>query len=449
MPAPDDKSAQVARLFAVGANHRSAPLALRDRLFFDEAGHADLLRRLKQRGLSQAVALATCDRVEVQGAAADPEAAMRAALEEIARGGGLEAAAVANEFYRLAGEKALRHVFAVAASLDSLVIGEPQVLGQVKASHRLSQGLGLVGPELEAALQAAYAAAKRVRSETRIAEGPVSLAAAAAQVARDLHGDLGQVACLVIGLGDMGLLLAQHFLQAGARRMVIAAGSPARAEAAARQLSCNHAGLDRLGELLAGADVAISAQGSGGFTLTAADARAALAKRRRKPILLLDAAIPADLAPDIDAVDGAFRYDLDALVRLAMRGRSTREAAAKDAWRIVDEEAAQFLRGRAERAAVPALAALRRRFEEERRKLLAEAPGLDAAEATRLLLNRLLHDPSESLRALAAEGGDANADRDRAEALLGRLFRLDGKNGDGKNGDGKNGDGKNDKEEDR
>jgi glutamyl-tRNA reductase len=148
-------------------------------------------------------------------------------------------------------------------------------------------------------------------------------------------------------------------------------------------------------------------------------------------------------------VDGAFRYDLDALERLAMRGRSTREAAAKDAWRIVDEEAAQFLRGRAERAAVPALAALRRRFEEERRKLLAEAPGLDAAEATRLLLNRLLHDPSESLRALAAEGGDANADRDRAEALLGRLFRLDGKNGDGKNGDGKNGDGKNDKEEDR
>ncbi|MGQ0677436.1 MAG: glutamyl-tRNA reductase, partial [Rhodospirillales bacterium] len=343
------------------------------------------------------------------------------ALEEIARGGGMEAAALERQFYRLTGDRALRHVLAVAASLDSLGIGEPQGLGQVKASHRLSQTMGLVGPELETALQAAYAAAKRVRSETRVAEGPVSLAAAAAQVARDLHGDLDQASCLVIGLGDMGLLLAEHFSQAGARRMVIAAASPARAEAAARQLGCNHAGLDRLGDLLAAADVAISAQGSGVFTLDAPVLRAALARRRQKPVLLIDAAIPADLAADIDAVDGAFRYDLDALERLAIKGRSTREAAAKDAWRILDEEAASFLRGRAERAAVPALSALRRRFEAERARLLAETPGIDAAEATRLLVNRLLHDPSQMLRAIAA--GDPEPEE--AEALLKRLFRLD------------------------
>lgn len=415
---PDAKAA----LFVVGANHRSAPLALRDRLFFDEAGHGDLLLRLKKRGLTQAIALATCDRVEVQGAAPDPEAAMRWVVEEIARGGGMEAASVDREFYRLTGDKALRHVLAVAASLDSLVIGEPQVLGQVKASHKLSETLGLTGPEIDAALQAAYGAAKRVRSETRVAEGPVSLAAAAAQIARDLHGDLDGISYLVIGLGDMGLLLAEHFTTAGAKRMVIAAASPARAEAAARPLGCNHAGLDRLGDLLAAADVAIGAQGSGGFAVTTAMARQALAKRRRKPILLIDAAIPADLEPGIDEVDGAFRYDLDALERLAMRGRSTREAASKDAWRIVDEEAEAFRRGRAERAAVPALSALRQRFEAERGRLLAETPGMDAAEATRLLINRLLHDPSEALRAIAAEG----ADREDFEALLRRLFRLSG-----------------------
>ncbi len=411
-----------AALFVVGANHRSAPLALRDRLFFDEAGHAELLQRLKQRGLTQAIALATCDRVEVQGAAPDPEAAMQAVLEEIARGGGMEAAAVDGQFYRLTGDKALRHVLAVASSLDSLVIGEPQVLGQVKAGHKLSETLGLTGPELDTVLQAAYGAAKRVRSETRVAEGPVSLAAAAAQVARDLHGDLEQISYLVIGLGDMGLLLAEHFMTAGARRMVIAAASPARAEAAARPLNCNHAGLDKLGDLLAAADVAISAQGAGSFTLTAKDTRDAIARRRRKPILMIDAAIPADLAPDIDDVDGAFRYDLDALERLAMQGRSTREAAATDAWRIVDEELESFRRGRAERAAVPALSALRQRFEAERGRLLAETPGMDAAEATRLLVNRLLHDPSEALRAIAAEG----AGRADFEALLRRLFRLSG-----------------------
>ncbi|MGQ0676522.1 MAG: glutamyl-tRNA reductase, partial [Rhodospirillales bacterium] len=120
MPGPEDTPGGAAALFAVGANHRSAPLLLRDRLFFDAAGHAELLRRLKQRGITQAIALATCDRVEVQGAAADPQAAMRAALEEIARGGGMEAAALERQFYRLTGDRALRHVLAVAASLDSL-----------------------------------------------------------------------------------------------------------------------------------------------------------------------------------------------------------------------------------------------------------------------------------------------------------------------------------------
>jgi glutamyl-tRNA reductase len=409
-------------LFVTGANHRSSPLALRDRLFFDEAGHAELLRRLKARGVAEAVALATCDRVEVQGAAGEPEAAMTAAVEEIARGADMDAAEIQGQFYRLTGDKALRHVLAVAASLDSLVIGEPQVLGQVKASHKLSQSLGLTGPALDAALAAAYGAAKRVRSETRVAEGPVSLAAAAAQVARDLHGELGQVACLAIGLGDMGLLLAEHFLNAGLKRLVVAAASPTRAEAAARSLNANHAGLEGLGDLLAASDIVISAQGAGSYAVTTAQVGAALARRRRKPVFLIDAAIPADLPAEIDALDGAFRYDLEALERLAMQGRSTREAAANDAWRILDEEMAAFLQGRAERRAVPVLSALRGRFEAERARLLKETPGLDAAEATRLLINRLLHDPSEALRAIAAEGGGEGD----MEALLRRLFRLNG-----------------------
>jgi glutamyl-tRNA reductase len=149
----------------------------------------------------------------------------------------------------------------------------------------------------------------------------------------------------------------------------------------------------------------------------------ALRLRRRRPMFLIDAAIPGDLPADIDKLDGAFRYDLDALEQVAMAGRATREAAAKDAWRIVEDEVAQFQRGRAERTAVPALAAQRRHFEFERDRLLKEAPGVDAAEATRLLVNRLLHDPSEALRALAAEEGQY--ERATAEALLRRLFRLD------------------------
>ncbi|MCK6453790.1 MAG: glutamyl-tRNA reductase [Alphaproteobacteria bacterium] len=413
-----------AALFVVGANHRSAPLATRDRLFFDEAGHVALLGRLKSRGVGQAIALATCDRVEVQGASVDPQGAMRAVLQTLAEGAEMGAAEIEPHVYKLTGAVALRHVFAVAASLDSLVIGEPQVLGQVKASHRLSQAAGMSGPELEAALQAAYAAAKRVRSETRVAERPVSLAAAAAQIARDVHGELASASGLLIGIGDMGVLLAEHLKHAGLGRLVVTASSAARAEPVARQLGCNHATLDRLEELLAASDIVISAHGAGRYTLTAETVKQVLRRRRQRPIFLVDAAIPGDLAPDIDAIDGAFRYDLDALEAVAMAGRAKREEAAKDAWRIIEQEVAAFQRGRQERAAVPALAALRRRFETERERLLAAEPGLDAAEATRLLVNRLLHDPSEALRALAARGDEL--EREQAEALMRRLFDLEG-----------------------
>ncbi|MCC6471227.1 MAG: glutamyl-tRNA reductase [Alphaproteobacteria bacterium] len=412
-----------AALFVVGVNHRSAPLALRDRLFFDDDGLVALLARLKARGVRQAVALATCDRIEVQGAAADPPAAMAAAIEALCAGSDVPPAMLDAQAYRLTGEAAVRQIFAVAASLDSLVIGEPQVLGQVKASHRISQAAGMTGPELEAALQAAYAAAKRVRSETRVAERPVSLAAVATQLARDVHGDLAQGSGLLLGLGDMGALLVEHLAQAGLKHFVVAAQQARRAEQAARQLGCNHASIAQLEDLLPAADVVVSAEGAGTFTIDAAAVTRALRRRRQRPMLLIDAAIPGDLDPAIDAIDGVFRYDLEALENVAMEGRATREAAAKDAWRIVEEEVAQFLRGRAERAAVPALAALRKRFEAERERVLAETPGTSAEEATRLLVNRLLHDPSLALRALAA--GDGPDDPRAAEALIRRLFRLD------------------------
>lgn len=409
-------------LFVVGVNHRTTPLALRDRLFFDDQQHVAVLQRLRDGGVPQAIALATCDRIEVQGAAQDLPRAMAACIQALTEGTDVPRETLEAQAYRLSGAQAVRHVFAVASSLDSLIIGEPQVLGQVKDSHRLSQSAGMTGAALEAALQAAYAAAKRVRSETQIAERPVSLAAAATQLARDVHGDLDQVSALLIGLGDMGALLAENLAQAGIKQFVVTAQQPRRAERLARQLGCNHAPIEKLDDLLAAADVTISASGAGQFTIDARAVTNALRRRRQRPIFLIDAAIPGDLPAEIDAIDGAFRYDLEALEQVAMAGRATREAAAKDAWRILEDEVARFLRGRAERAAVPAVTALRDRFEAERARILA-TPGIDPAEATRLLINRLLHDPSEALRAIAAD--ETQYERTAAEALLRRLFRLD------------------------
>ena len=411
----------------IGASHRTCSGALRDRLTTEEAEVPDVLARLRGAGLAQAVWLSTCDRVEVQLAHPRPLEAALVVAEVLAARLGLATADLAGQLYTLTGLDAVRHVFAVACSLDSQIVGEPHVLGQLKAAHRHAAAAGLTGPELEALLQAAYAAAKRVRSETPIAEGATSLVAAAVQVARDLHGDLRRCSGLLMGLGDMGVLVLDGLREAGLGRLTVAAPVDRRAEAAARRLDSHFAPWGDLDSALAGADIVVTAAGLGRYILSRDAVKAALKKRRYRPVFLVDAAIPADVDPAVARLEEAFVYDLADLERVALKGRVGREAATRAAWAIVDEAVAAFARDRAERAAVPAVAALRAYFEGERRRLLADQGGLDAQAATRLLVNRLLHRPSEVLRRLAAGSDGADlAERAAAERLLFRLFRLDG-----------------------
>ncbi|HVH84942.1 MAG TPA: hypothetical protein VM713_11575, partial [Steroidobacteraceae bacterium] len=210
-----------AQYVVVGANHRSSSVTFRDMIFVDDAAAPALLRGLGERGVAQALLLSTCDRVEVQGVAADPDAAHDAVAAVIAARAGLDPAMLKRQLYRLSAEEAVRHIFAVAASLESAIVGEPQVLGQVKASHRLARDAGTVGSELEAALQAAYGAAKRVRTETAIAAVPVSIVATAVEVAREVHGELGALAGLLIGTGDMDQLMAEELQRAGLGRLTV------------------------------------------------------------------------------------------------------------------------------------------------------------------------------------------------------------------------------------
>jgi glutamyl-tRNA reductase len=202
----------------------------------------------------------------------------------------------------------------------------------------------------------------------------------------------------------------------------VAAPRPARAEQLARALDCHIEDFDKLEEALARADIVVSAGGSRRLTVTAELARAAHRRRRRKPMFLIDAAVPGDLDPAIDEIEGVFRYDLGDLEAAALEGRQSRRGAAEAARRIVDEAAAAFLRGRDERKAAPGIAALRARFEAERAAVLATVSGDGAAEATRLLVNRLLHGPAVKLRELSA---DDPAAREEAERLLAAVFALD------------------------
>jgi glutamyl-tRNA reductase len=245
------------------------------------------------------------------------------------------------------------------------------------------------------------------------------VAAVAAQLVRDLHGDLARSAGLIVGAGEMGEFLAEHLRQAGLARWTVAHGSLRRAELVAHRFGGHFVGLDQLEAALARADVVLAALGAGRPVVDELLARAALRARRQRPILFIDAGVPRDVDPAVAKVEDAYLYDLDDLERLALEGRAGRVAAADQAWAIVETEVTAFRAGQAARQAVPALVALRQRFEAVRAEVLA-AGGLDAAEATRLLINRLLHDPSEALRRLAAESDDPAA----AEALLRRLFAM-------------------------
>ncbi len=417
-----------ARPFVVGANHRSSSVLLRDRLFVDEARAPIIFERLSRSGIRQAVIVSTCDRVEVQGAHEEPRDAMQKIRDVFASAIGGPAAELDDQLYLIQGEEAVRHMFAVVASLDSQMIGETQVLAQVKECHRLASEYSMVGSELEGILQSAYAASKRVRSEAQIAEGPVTIAASALQIARNVHGDLDSCTGLVLGLGDMGEFIGGHLRTAGLGRTIMA-GPSRRTEAVARRMGWHFSPMENLELALVESDIVVTAAGTGRYLVTSEAVAAALKLRRHRPMLLLDGAVPGDVEPATDRLDAAFVYTLDDLERVALAGRTFREGATEQAWRIVDEEVAAWRQRQVEQGAVPALVDLRRHFEAAREEVLAANLHADAPEVTRLLINRLLHHPSRVIRELAVSA-DASDETGSAELkqMIERLFQISRRN---------------------
>ncbi|HEC90553.1 MAG TPA: glutamyl-tRNA reductase [Alphaproteobacteria bacterium] len=428
------------RPLVVGANHRSSSMALRDRLFVEEYALPGFYDRLREAGINQALVLSTCDRIEVQTVRPQNEDSGIAAgriVETMAGHAEIAVADLEGQIYTLDGAEAVRQIFTVPSSLDSLVVGEPQVLGQVKAGHRLAREMRMIGPQLESLLQAAYAAAKRVRSETAIGERPVSIAAAAVEVARDLHGDLGRAVGLLVGgggIGDMGDVVAGEFIAAGLGALTVIHPLKAHAAATARALDCHRAPWPALGSdldrLLGEADVVLAALGRRRRSVSADGIKKAIVIRCRKPMFIVDLAVPGDVEPAVDGIEDAFLYTLDDLERVAMRGRQTRKHVAGDAWEIIDEEVAAYIQGQASLGAVPVLSDLRRHFDDTRAAVLNVAGG-DAEKATRLLVSRLLHGPTLAMRERAADSGECG-EWAQTERLLRRLFGLKNDDKEGK-----------------
>lgn len=420
LSAPETTEEPLNRLLLFGVNARTVTPPLRDALFAEDPDQASLIAALKDLNCEEGLVLATCERIEFLVVPRPGQRVAGALLQLIAAAAGCAPADLAGQSYSHMGPDALRHLLGVAASLDSQVLGEPQILGQVKQCYRAAQEAGIAGPLLAAAAQAAFAAAKRVRSETPVGQQASSMTLAATQVARDLFGRFDGLNLLWVGLGEMGEMLSDDFAAAGVTQRLLMHPSPHRAEAMARRLGCNFAPWDELEQHLTDADIVISDAGTGRFTLGHEQVAAALKRRRHRPVLLIDAGVPADIEPGTGDLEDAFVYDLDDLERLASRQSGGRAAASAMAWGIVEDELAAFLRAQAERPAIPSVVALRRHFEAVRQEVL-ESGEADAEAATRLLVNKLLHDPSEALRRAVAEDPALAA---QLEDMIRRLFDL-------------------------
>lgn len=404
----------------VGANHRSSAMSMRDRIFVEDDRIPQRLGQLAARGIEQAVLLATCDRVEVIGITQDVNAFSAAALDMLAEEGECDLAELTPQTYTLVDASAVEHLFSVAASLDSLMVGEPQIVGQVKQAHRIAREAGFVKADLETWMQAAYSAAKRVRTETRIGEGPVSMAASAVQIARDLFGDLSACKAVMVGAGDMGELIARDLLDSGLGELRLSHPRPRLVTDLARDLEVGEIAFADLATGLKDFDIVLTALGSRRFKLEKEPVAKALKERRFRPMFIIDAGVPGDVEARVEDLDDAYLYGLGDLEQVALQGRAGREQEAAMARDIIAGEAAAFLHNRAERTAVPALTRLHARFEIERRQAVDDCGG-DAEKASRLLIGRLLHRPSEAMRRIAAGDEAAWA---RLEHALEKLFDL-------------------------
>ncbi|MBX5481782.1 MAG: glutamyl-tRNA reductase [Myxococcaceae bacterium] len=402
-------------LLCIGVSHKSAPIELRERLALSEEAQVQLLQRFAPIG--EAMLLSTCNRVELYLAAEDLAAARQcatAALQEVAG-----APEVLHHLYEHQGERAALHLFRVASSLDSMVVGEPQILGQVKDAFELAQKIGSARGELTRACNAAFGCAKRVRTDTGIGRAAVSMASAAVELAGKIFGGLAGANVLVVGAGEMAALAARHLQHAGAKRLVVANRTLARAEALAKEVGGVARSLDDLGALLVTADVVVSSTGALRPLFTRELVAQAQKARRHRPLFLVDLAVPRDIAPDVHELDGVYAYDVDDVQKVVADNAAARVAEAAKAEALVAEELARFVRARAVRAQVPVLAQLRAHAEKiaraEVERTLAKLRDLDERERQSIaamaqaIVNKILHAPTMRLRALD-DGGERLAD---------------------------------------
>ena len=423
------------RILTLGLNHHTAPVEIRERLAFPEDDQPSALARLiRDYGLSEAAILSTCNRSELY-LAADGDGGLDQARRFLAETQGIDVQTLESHFYQLSDSEAAIHLFRVASGIDSLVIGESQILSQVRQSLETAQQNGSARLLLNELFQRSLRVGKRARAETDIGRGRLSISTAAVELASQVFENLERCRALLVGAGEMGELTAQYLVDAGVERLLVSNRTLARAQELARRFGGEAAPFETLSEHLAGSDIVISSTGATDYVIGPDDLRPAMRERRGRPLFLIDIAVPRDIDPAVRDIDNIFLFDIDDLEQVIAANRQEREGEIRRVQDIIDDELKQFLHWFNALGTGPLIRDLRQHAADLQQQELARWTaklGTLSADNRKLVesvlrgyANKLLHEPLVQIREFANDDdGYLHLDTVR------RLFNLDDKPGE-------------------
>jgi glutamyl-tRNA reductase len=424
-------------IIVVGLSHKTAPVEIREKVAFAPTAMAEPLRQmLALPAISEAVIVSTCNRVELYAVSRNSAAAELELKQFLADFHHLQLGDLEEHLYTYAGQDAIRHLMRVSASLDSMVIGEPQILGQIKTAYGYASEHKSSGLILNRFLHKAFSVAKRVRTETEIASSAVSVAFAAVELARKIFDTLEGKVVMLIGAGEMCELAARHFMNNGTSKVLVTNRTFARAEKLAEDFSGTAVSFDNFREQLHRVDIVLSSTGAPDYVLSAEKMKEVIKERRHKPMFLIDIAVPRDIDPRVNKIDGVYLYDVDDLQGVVQANLKGRKKEAAKAEKIIEEEIIQFQRWLSTLEVKPTIVALRQQLEAirqaELQKTLASLSGLNDKERKAVeamasaIVNKILHQPTNVLKK-SQDGSDGEQYIDAVRTLFALPENLDSK----------------------
>jgi len=415
-------------IIVVGLSHKTASVDIREKVAFAPTNMERPLRALRELpDITEAIIVSTCNRVEIYATTHDIAGGVSRIKRFLADYHNLSLETLDTHLYSHHGEEAIRHVFRVASSLDSMVVGEPQILGQIKTSYGYAAEYKSSGIILNRFLHKAFSVAKRVRTETKIASSAVSVAFAAVELSKKIFDELSDKTVMLIGAGEMCELAAKHFLNNGVRGVMVTNRTFERAERLAEEFGGRAVKFDELFDYLHKADIILSSTGAPHCIIGPKDLEEVMRRRKQKPMFFIDIAVPRDIDPKVNDVENAYLYTVDDLQEVVAANLQQRAEEAKKAEGIVDQEIGQFFKWLSSLEVTPTIVALRAKFDEVRRneleKTLANWKDLPPDAEKRLealtnaIMNKLLHPPTSLLKT-AGQGGRIDLYVDSLRALF-------------------------------